>query len=183
MNASSRLTEQLRAWQSGDDSAGHALGAEIYAALKRLARAQLKPGGPPTLNPTALVNEAMLKLLGVGTDWQSRAHFFAVAAAAMRSILVDEARRRASEKHGGGAVRVSLVDDVVGAGAENRFLDLHDALEELARHDARTARALELTYFGGLNARELGEVLSLSVATVERDLAFGRAWLKRRLEA
>jgi RNA polymerase sigma factor (TIGR02999 family) len=183
MDAPTRLTEQLRAWQSGDEGAGDALGAEIYAALKRLARAQLRPGGPPTLNPTALVNEAMLKLLGTATDWQSRAHFFAFAAAAMRSILVDEARRRASRKHGGELVRVSLVDDVAGGAAEERFLDLHEALQELAANDARTARALELTYFGGLNARELGEVLALSVATVERDLAFGRAWLKRRLGA
>jgi RNA polymerase sigma factor (TIGR02999 family) len=181
MNASTRLTEQLRAWQSGDDSAGEALGAEIYTALKRLARAQLKRGGPPTLNPTALVNEAMLRLLGGATDWQSRAHFFAVAAAAMRSVLVDEARRRASEKHGGDLIQVSLVDDVAGTTAEERFLDLHEALDELAQNDPRTARALELTYFGGLNAREVGEVQVLSVATVERDLAFGRAWLKRRL--
>lgn len=183
MNAPQRLTEQLRAWQSGDQQAGALLSQEIYAALKRLARSRA-PGGSAsaTLNPTALVNEAMLRLLGSDTEWQSRAHFFAVAAAAMRSVLVDSARRRRSEKHGGSAVRVTLGDDAAWQLGDDGFLDLHEALGQLAANDPRTARAIELTYFGGLNAREVAEVSGLSIATVERDLAFGRAWLQARLQ-
>jgi RNA polymerase sigma factor (TIGR02999 family) len=183
MNAPQRLTEQLRAWQSGDQQAGALLSQEIYAALKRLARSRT-PGGSAsaTLNPTALVNEAMLRLLGSDTEWQSRAHFFAVAAAAMRSVLVDSARRRRSEKHGGSAVRVTLGDDAAWQLGDDGFLDLHEALGQLAANDPRTARAIELTYFGGLNAREVAEVSGLSIATVERDLAFGRAWLQARLQ-
>lgn len=182
MSVQQRLTDQLHAWRAGDAQAGAALGEEIYAQLKRLARSRVaRDGATPTLNPTALVNEAMLRLLGNDADWQSRAHFFGMAAAAMRSVLVDAARRRNSDKRGNGAIHVTLDGAGGVAGADTDFLDLHESLEKLAAVDARAARVVELTYFGGLNAREAGEVLATSVATVERDLAFGRAWLAREL--
>ena len=184
MNAPQRLTDQLQAWRSGDAQLGVALNDEIYASLKRLARARVSRGSAtPTLTPTALVNEAMVRLLGNDADWQSRAHFYGLAASAMRSVLVDAARRRGSDKRGSGAMHVTLDAANGVAATDTDFLDLHEALEVLAGDDPRTARVVELTYFGGLNAREVGDVVGASVATVERDLAFGRAWLQRQLAA
>jgi RNA polymerase sigma factor (TIGR02999 family) len=183
MNAPQRITDLLVAWRAGDTSARPSLDREIYATLKRMALARLSGGrGPATLNPTALVNEAVARLLGGSQDWRSRAHFYALAALQMRAVLVDHARRRHAARRGGGAVAVTLgtgADEVAAAGDE--FLDLHEALGALAREDARTARTIELTYFGGLSAADVAEVAGVSVATVERDLAFGRVWLKREL--
>jgi len=149
-----------------------------------MARGRLAGRGPATLNPTALVHEAVARLIGASGDFASRAHFFALAALQMRAVLVDHGRRHAADKRGGGAIQVTLDDGLVAtAGGEvDAFLDLHDALEALARDDARGARVIELTYFGGLSASECAVVLGVSVATVERDLAFGRAWLKRALQ-
>lgn len=177
------LTDLLLAWRSGDGDAGSELNRQVYAALKRMARSRVGRGGAAaTLNPTALVHEAVARLLDSEADWRSRAHFYALAALQMRAVLVDHARRRGAAKRGGGAIAVTLDDDVAVADEDTGLLDLHEALEQLAVEDPRTARALELTYFGGLTAVAVAEVCGVSVATVERDLKFGRLWLRRALQ-
>lgn len=184
MDASHALTALLQAWRSGDAGAREPLNQQIYASLKRMARQRVRHGaGPATLNPTALVHEAVVRLLGSEVDWRTSAHFFALAALQMRAVLVDHARRRGAAKRGGSAVAVTLGEDVAVVEDDEGVLALHAALEQLAAEDARTARVLELTYFGGLTAAQVGEACSISVATVERDLRFGRAWLRRELQA
>lgn len=175
------LTDLLHAWREGAADAEPALNQHIYQTLKSIARQRLGAQAAPTLNPTELVHEAVARLLDSSTDWRSRAHFYALAALQMRSVLVDHARRRGAAKRGGDQVAVTLDPGLPGADDAQAFLDLHDALERLAQHDARTARTIELTYFGGLSASEIAAVQQLSDATVERDLAFGRAWLRRAL--
>lgn len=183
MGVAPDLTGLLQAWRAGDARARVALDAEVYATLKRMASGRLAGRGPATLNPTALVHEAVARLLDSSMDASSRAHFYALAALQMRAVLVDHMRRRGAGKRGGNAVQVTLDEALADTGHADadRFLDLHEALDELARADARCAHALELTYFGGMSASELAPVLEVSVATIERDLAFGRAWLGRRL--
>ena len=177
------LTGLLEAWRAGDTGARAALDAEVYATLKRMASSRLSGQGAATLNPTALVHEAVARLLDSSTLSKSRSHFLALAALQMRSVLVDHARRRSAEKRGGDAVQITLDEGLalVTRGDADEFLDLHDAIEALAADDPRCARMVELTYFGGLSANESAEVLDVSVATVERDLQFARAWLRRRL--
>lgn len=173
------ITGLLQAWRAGDAVATDALGLEVFATLKRMARAQVR--GQTPLNPTALVNEAVVRLLGASSDWNSRAHFYALAALQMRSVLVDLSRRQLAEKRGGGAEHLTLNDEINATQVE--FLELHQALNDLARIDARTARVLELSYFGGLTGAQVAAAMAISVATVERDLQFGRAWLKRELQS
>lgn len=174
------ITALLHAWRAGAADAAPRLNAHIYDRLKQMARQRFQ-GADVVLSPTVLVHEAVAQMLGAEVDWDSRAHFFALAALQMRTVLVDHARRAAAAKRGADAVAVTLdperaaVDDGVGV------LEVHEALERLAVEDDRAARALELTYFGGLDARQVGEVLGVSVATVERDLKFGRAWLREAM--
>ncbi len=183
MNTPGATTRLLQAAQAGDAAARAAIDTEVYATLKRMARGRLGGSGPATLNPTALVHEAVARMLDSSVDAQSREHFFALAALWMRAVLVDHARRRQADNRGGGGLQVTLDSTLADADTvdSDAFLDLHEALEVLAREDARCASALELTYFGGLSASQLGRLLQVSVATVERDLQFGRAWLRRRL--
>jgi RNA polymerase sigma factor (TIGR02999 family) len=134
-----------------------------------------------TLQATALVNEAYLRLIGAEIDWKDRAHFFAVAATTMRRILVDHARTKGRKKRAG--ERVSLEESVlVAPDREAELLAIDDALTELAGHDARAARVVELHYFGGLTYDEIAEALGVSAATVDRDLRFAKAWLYRELK-
>lgn len=177
------LTALVAAWQAGDADARAALDAEVYATLRRMARSRLSGQGAATLNPTALVHEAVARLLGSDIHSRSRAHFLALAALQMRAVLVDHARRRSAEKRGGDALHVTLDEGLalVTRGDADEFLDLHHAIDALALDDPRCARMVELTYFGGLSASESAEALDVSVATVERDLQFARAWLRRRL--
>lgn len=174
------ITALLHAWRAGAADLAPRLNAHIYERLKQMARQRFH-GRDVVLSPTVLVHEAVAQMLDAGTDWNSRAHFFALAALQMRSVLVDHARRAATAKRGADPVAVTLdpahasVDDGIGV------LEVHEALEKLAAEDGRAARALELTYFGGLDARQVGEVLGVSVATVERDLKFGRAWLREAM--
>ncbi len=178
-----QLTDLLQAWRSGDGDAGSALNQQIYATLKRMAQQRVGRGAASaTLNPTALVHEAVARMLDSDADWRSRAHFYALAALQMRAVLVDHARRRGAAKRGGAAIAVTLDEQIAAADEDTGLLDLHEALERLAGEDARTARILELTYFGGLGAAEAAEVCKVSVATVERDLRFGRLWLRRALQ-
>lgn len=184
----SDVTHLLLAWRGGDPSVGERLVPAIYAELHRMAqRAMRREASDHTLQATALVNEAYLKLVDQRrVEWRNRAHFFGVAAQVMRRILVDHARQRGAEKRGGGLRRITLgdadaaVEDAPGANGVD-VLELHDALEELSRLDATQARVVELRYFSGLNIEETAEALDISPATVKREWAVARAWLRREL--
>lgn len=156
----------------------------VYDELRRIAAGFLRhERRDHTLQPTALVNEAYLRLLGQrSVDWQNRAQFLGIAAQAMRRVLVDHARARAAGKRGGPQTRVTL-DEVhaVSPGEDVDVLALDEALEELAEFDARLARVVELRFFGGLTNPEVAEALGISVATVDRERATAVAWLRRRL--
>jgi RNA polymerase sigma factor (TIGR02999 family) len=179
------VTRLLRAWSDGDRQALDALLPVVYAEVRRLARSYLRRERPDhTLQATALVNEAYLRLVDQReVQWQNRAHFFGIAAQIMRRILVDHARMRGAQKRGSGEVPV-VFDEALEVAAE-RNLDivaLDEALEALAALDARQARIVELRFFGGLSIEEAAEVLSLSPATVKREWAGARAWLRRELQ-
>jgi RNA polymerase sigma factor (TIGR02999 family) len=182
------VTGLLLAWRDGDASAGERLLPAIYDELRRqAARAMRREDGAHTLQATALVHEAYLRLVDQRrVEWRSRAHFFGVAAQMMRRVLVDHARTRLAAKRGGALQRVTLGD--VGAGAEDAGSDeldvlaLHDALERLAAFDPDQARLVELRYFGGLGIEDTAEALGVSPATVKREWAVARAWLRRELE-
>jgi RNA polymerase sigma factor (TIGR02999 family) len=156
----------------------------VYDELRRLAERILRSERPGhTLQPTALVNEAYLKLVEHSTvEWKDRAHFLGIAARAMRQILVDHARRRSAAKRGGGWQQVTLDDAVaVGGQAEVELLALDDALEKLAANDQRVARVAELRLFGGLTVKETAHVLEVSPRTVDDDWAVARMWLSREI--
>jgi RNA polymerase sigma factor (TIGR02999 family) len=170
-------------WRAGDAAALDRLVPLVYGELKRLARGQLRRDpGAHSMQPTALVHEAYLRLLGARVDWQGRTHFLSVAARVMRRILVEKARARQAAKRGGGEVRVTLSDSVVAAKDEPiDILVLDEALERLHALDSRQARVVELCYFGGLTYAEIGDLLGVSEATIDRDLRHARAWLRREL--
>jgi RNA polymerase sigma-70 factor, ECF subfamily len=177
----SRVTQLLRDWQGGDEAAGRDLASVIYAELRRLAASRLRgERRDHTLQPTALVNEAWLKLADARVDWQNRAHFFGVAAITMRRILVDHARRRHTAKRGSGEARVPL-DDVMeqlaGPLPDLQLLALDEALTRLASLDARQARVVELRYFAGLSVEDTAAAVGVSSGTVKREWAAARAWL------
>jgi RNA polymerase sigma-70 factor, ECF subfamily len=154
----------------------------VYEELRRLAAGYLRGERPGhTLQPTALVHEAYLRLLHQRQiDWSNRAQFMGLAAVMMRRILVNHARDRIADKRGGGAEHVPLTLAGEGIGAvEVNLLDLHDALTRLAETDPRKGRIVELKFFAGLTTDEIAETLGLSTATVERDWKFARAWLYR----
>ncbi|HEX5138359.1 MAG TPA: sigma-70 family RNA polymerase sigma factor [Planctomycetota bacterium] len=157
----------------------------VYDDLRQVAAAilyQERPGH--SLQPTALVNEAYLRLIdATKVEWQGRAQFFALAGRLMRQILVDHARSRGAAKRGGDRVRVSLVDESGGLRGpqELDLLDVDEALEELSALDPRKARVIELRFFAGLEMREIAEVLRIGMTTAEDDWYFARAWLRRRL--
>lgn len=178
------LTRLLHDWRGGDHVSRDRLLALVYDTLRGMAAARLGRGRDNrTLQPTALVNEAMLRLFGSEVDWRDRAHFLAVAALKMRAVLVDHARARASAKRGGDAVLLTLshAEREAGEAAEFDVLALHQALERLAERDQRSAQALEMTYFGGMERDEIASVLGISVPTVDRDLRFAKAWLNKAL--
>lgn len=178
------ITRLLGDWSSGDRSALDKLIPLVHAELRRVARRQMsRERADHTLQPTALVNEAYLKLAGdSGFQWQNRAHFFAVCAQVMRHILVDHARTRSREKRGGTAVHVSLTEG--NAIVESRELDLvalDDALTQLAQLDSKLSQVVELRYFGGMTIEETAEVLAISHTTARRRWDTARAWLRTRL--
>ena len=157
----------------------------VYDELRRLAahRMAAQPSDH-TLQATALVHEAYLRLLGHGDHtWQNRRHFFAAAAEAMRHILVDRARRKAAVRHGGGQARLNL-DDVLVASAvsDEAIMQVNDALEKLALHDATTAELVKLRFFAGLTLAQAGELLGFSERTAKRTWAYARAWLYQELQ-
>jgi RNA polymerase sigma factor (TIGR02999 family) len=181
-----RVTQLLQQWSHGDDSALADLTPLVYEELRRLAHHYMEGQRPDhTLQTTALVNEAYLRLADqTNPNWQSRAHFFAVAARAMRQILVSYARSQRSQKRGGGALKVELDEAAIVSPAESQeIVDLHEALERLAALDSRKAQVVELKYFGGLNYDEMAEVLKISRVTVRRDWEFARLWLYTELQS
>jgi RNA polymerase sigma-70 factor, ECF subfamily len=158
----------------------------VYDELRKLARRYVarERGGTLTLQATALVNEAYLRLMREKAQpWKNRAHFCAIAANAMREILVERARARAAQKRGGSRVRVSLNDAVAASTAKSLdLLALHEALERLSALDARLARLVELRFFGGLTVEETAEVLEIAPVTVKREWSLAKAWLRNEME-
>ena len=178
------ITQFLLKWNEGDSSAREKLMPLVYDELRRLASAYLRRERPNhTLQPTALVNEAYLRLVDQHrVEWQNRAQFFGLAARLMRNILVDHARSHQALKRGGHHYSVSLSRaDEVSKKPEIDLLALHEALERLAAHDEQKGRIVELRFFGGLTIEETSEVLEISHATVERDWKMAKAWLRREL--
>ncbi len=180
------VTQLLHAMANGDTAAGDRLIQVVYDDLRQMAARRIVPGAADqTLEPTALVHEAWLRLGGEQMGgWRSRAHFFATAATAMRSILVDRARWRKAVRHGGGQQRVNLDDVQVATGTadDNQILAVHEALEKFALEDPRKAELVKLRYFGGLSLEEAAETLSISEATGKRWWAYARGWLGREIK-
>jgi RNA polymerase sigma factor (TIGR02999 family) len=180
------VTQLLRAWSEGDESALDRLLPLVEGELRRLARGYMaRERGAHTLQPTALVNEAYLRLIDARqVQWQDRAHFIGLAARLMRRVLVDHARSRGYQKRGAGAARVTLTEGLAAA-PEQPAVDLvalDRALERLAHDDPRKAKVIELRFFGGLTVEETAEVLHLSEDTIKRDWRIGKLWLLRSLE-
>ncbi|HVZ64270.1 MAG TPA: ECF-type sigma factor [Lacunisphaera sp.] len=182
----SDVTLILRRLDAGDERAAAELMAKVYDELRRLAHAKLarEPAGQ-TLQTTALVHEAWLRLGGDHQPrWENRAHFFGAAAQAMRRILVDNARRKQRERHGGGLRRVDWERlDVASTGNDAVVLAVHEALGRLTEHDPAGAKLIELRFFAGLPNVEAAQVLGLSERTAKRTWAYARAWLQKELEA
>ena len=178
------VTQLLADWGKGDRSALDKLLPLVHSELRRIAQRQMRQErAGHTLQATALVNEAYLKLAGQqGFDWQNRAHFFAVCAQVMRHILIDHARAQARDKRGGGAIQVSLNDALVVADDQAaHFIALEEALRVLERLDPQKGKIVELRYFGGLSIEEAAEVLNVSPRTVRREWQRARAWLYRMM--
>jgi len=182
--AEADLTLLLERAGRGEAGADGALLARVYEELRQLAGSQMRrEAAGHTLQPTALVNEAWLRLVGTSGGWQNRRHFFGAAAQAMRQVLVDHARRRNAEKRGGGLARVTLAEaENVGVDAEAEVLQVADLLEKLEARNARLARLVELRYFAGLDIESTADVLGVSPATVKRDWAYARAWLLEQID-
>lgn len=179
------VTVLLQRFRHGDKEAADELLPLVYQELKKLAASRMKSERHRhTLQPTALVHEVYLKLAtGAAVDWQSRAHFFAVAAQHMRRIIVDHARAANTGKRGGGAVAVSL-DDFTGVSlpADEGMIALDELLSRLEQIDARAVKVVEMKFFAGLTEREISEVLGIGVTTMKRDWDFARSWLKTQLQ-
>ena len=180
-----RVTLLLEQWSRGDNAALTELTPLVYEELRRLAHHYMEgERANHTLQTTALVNEAYLRLADqTNPNWQSRAHFFAVAARAMRGILVNYAISNRAKKRGGGAVRIELDEAAILSPEQSKeIVDLHEALERLATLNSRKARVVELKYFGGLNHDEIAEVMKISTVTVRRDWMFAKTWLYDELQ-
>lgn len=183
------ITGLLLAWRAGDQGAKDQLMRLVYDELKRqAARAMRHEDVAHTLQPTALVNEAYLRLVDqTRIEWRNRAQFFGVAAEVMRRILVDHARNRLAEKRGGGVAPVSL-NDALHAGGQSGGVDgmevllLHEAIERLSVFDPVQARIIELRYFAGLSIEDTADALGTSISTVKREWKIARAWLRLELE-
>ena len=179
------VTQLLEAWSDGDSQALDRLMPLVYDELRRLAKRYMssQPSGNNTLQTTALIHEAYLKLAeNRDKHWANRTHFFAVAATAMRHILVDHARARQADKRGGIARPIALEDaPVVSTARAAEIVALDEALKSLSALDERKGRVVELRYFGGLSVEETAEVLKVSPETIARDWRFAKPWLLREL--
>jgi RNA polymerase sigma-70 factor, ECF subfamily len=182
--ASHDVTQLLVAWTNGDQAARDQLISVVYEELYRLARRYMRKESPGhTLQTSALVNEAFLRLVEQrNVRWQNRSHFFAIAAQMMRRILVDYARSRSYAKRGGGAQALTLDEElIVSDQRSDEVVAVHEALEELAKFDARKSQIVELRFFGGLTIDETAEVLGVSPGTVMADWTVAKAWLRREI--
>ena len=184
--STNEITKLLHNWQGGDRAALDALVPVVYKELHRLAHCELRKERPNhTLQSAALVHEAYFRLLGQKPpQWESRTHFFAIAAQLMRQILVDYARRRRASKRGSGVCMLTLEDAVALPQRKDKDVDviaLDDALNTLAELDPRQSRVVELRFFAGLSLEETSEVMGIATATVQRDWTAARAWLHREI--
>jgi len=180
----SDITKLLAAWTAGDQNALDRLVPLVYAELRRVAHNRLRHERPgQTLQPTALVHEAYVRLVRIRRiKWQNRAHFFAMCARLMRQILVDAARARQFAKRGGGGVRVTLNEALLPADAPGPdVVALDEALKELEQRDPRKGRVVELRFFAGLDVEETAVALGVSTDTVSRDWKFAKTWLYQEL--
>jgi len=185
------ITEVLRAWEQGDDGALERLLPMVYTELRSIAARQLRSErAGHTLQPTALANEAYLRLRGLGdVPWHDRAHFFAIASRIMRRVLVDHARANLAQKRGAGSPMVQLHDGLDRGLSEGvapamdaaQLIDLDRALDQLSAEEPRLSRLIELRFFGGLGIEEASALLGCSPRTAKRDWTFARAWLLHRL--
>ena len=182
--ASHDVTQLLVAWSDGDQAARDRLMSVVYEELHRLAQRYMRRESPGhTLQTSALVNEAFLRLVDQrNVHWQNRSHFFAIAAQMMRRILVDYARSRNYAKRGGGEQALSLDEGLIVSDERSaEVVAVHEALEELAKFDARKGQIVELRFFGGLTIDETAEVLGVSPGTVMADWTMAKAWLRREI--
>jgi len=179
------VTQLLARWTGGDPQALDTLLSLVYDELRRLARSYLqRERSDHTLQSTALVHEAYLRLVNQDVSWQNRAHFFGIAAQMMRRVLVDHARSRNAAKRGEGVCRVTLNEDIMGAGQRDvDVIALDKALTDLAAFDPQQSRIVELRFFAGLSIDDAAEVLTISPATVKREWAMAKAWLHREMGA
>jgi RNA polymerase sigma factor (TIGR02999 family) len=180
----SEVTQLLQEWREGDRKALDALLPLVYKELRRLAHFQLRNERPDhTLHSAALVHEAYLRLVGLNPpQWESRTHFFAIAAQLMRQILVDYARRHRAAKRGASVCKLSVEKAAMTSRGEDvDVVALDDALHALAKIDARQSRVVELRFFAGLSLEEISEALEIGPATVQRDWTAARAWLHREI--
>jgi RNA polymerase sigma factor (TIGR02999 family) len=184
LDCDSNITQLLNLYGGGDKVALQQLSPLIYIELQRIARRLFaSESAGHTLQPTALVNEAFMKLVEIDVSWQDRAHFYALAARLMRRLLVDHAKSKHADKRGGLQNNLTLNTMVSSDNdmSEVDMLALHDAIEKLAEQDERKALLIELQYFGGLNFEEMALVCGLSSSSIDRELRFSRAWLKAHL--
>ena len=180
------VTELLRAWGNGDAEALNRLTPVVYEELRRIARGYVRhESSDNSMQATALVHEAYLKLVNARVaKWEDRAHFFAISARLMRRILVDAARTRVAGKRGGAAMHVELNESLDGAPLDSdQMIRLDDALDALAKFDARKAEVVQMRFFAGLGVEETAAVLKISAQSVMRDWRLARAWLAREMEA
>ena len=177
------ITQLLNSWQAGNDDALQQLTPIVYDELHRIARGAFHgERAGHTLQPTALVNEAFMKLVDAEVSWQNRAHFYALSARMMRRILVSHAQSRNAQKRGGKDQPVTLVEGAIGQEAlDSRIEDLNEAIEALAAVDSRKADLIELQIFGGLTFDEMATVSDLSTSTLDRELRMAKAWLKQKI--
>ena len=187
--ASQEITGLLKAWGSGQSSALDRLIPLVYRELKRMARRHLRRSDSGTIQTTAVVHEAYLRLVDLSSvEWQDRAHFYAVSARIMRGILVDAARARGSQKRGGLFRRVEPTTNFdldripdLGSGRAAEILAINDALDCLAKMDPRQVQVVEMRFFGGLSVEETAEVLKISQQSVMRDWKLAKVWLRREI--
>jgi RNA polymerase sigma factor (TIGR02999 family) len=180
---SGQVTQLLKAMHAGDAQAAESLLPLVYAELHRLAKAYMRRERPDhTLQATALINEAYLRLVGEDIDWNSRSHFIGLAAHVMRRVLVDYARAHNAEQRGGALQRVEMQDELaISPERLDEVEHLDEALKKLEKENPRQARVVELRYFGGLSVEEIGALLQIAPRSVKRDWALARIWLFREL--
>jgi len=181
----SDVTRILESMESGDAKAAGELLPLVYAELRKLAAARMAKEAPgQTLQPTALVHEAWLRLTGnEEVKWQGRGHFFGAAAEAMRRILIDKARRKHAQRHGGGQQRIDIQEiEIADVTKDDELLAVNESLEKFAAHDPQKAELVKLRYFAGLTIEESAQILHISAPTAKRWWTYARAWLYRQIQ-